>query len=569
MIYATVNLTIHERESVCDKIITLYRGDKNVQIRFVLKNNKFTVVNQTYAQLIINRPSASSLFTETALIENNTVILTISEDMIDELTEIGVYQFQIRLYDDNMDSRVTLPPCNSSLIIEKPIISDTGDVVNIARVNDALVQAQGGSLEIFDEEENYIKTHWKDGDLISDSRLNKIEDALYDINIKTKDNDNDKIDNIIEDFNSLSTKVNEINSDIEGINTNINIIDSEISNISANVNTSIEDINSKINGMSSEIKDTSDNMIRMNTEISSINTELEDMSMDIGNMNTNISEINTSIEDMNTEISNMNTEISNMNTEISNMNTEISNMNTEISNINANVNTSIEDINSNIDTILAIIDEPPTYTQPSFSLSASVYNIEHLVSTNITINPIFLQNDAGSVTSFVVKKSNGETIYNDNTVISCTDNISLSHGDSISYTATVTYSDGAIKNTLLGIPYPQTSIKQGSIQKNVTIKGYALSYYGVISNSTFENTNGLSKKLRTRKGDTLTFNLTNQRVIYMYPKSFGTLTSIKDANNFDYINSYTLSTETFNNVEYYVYILTDAVTISNFKQIFS
>ena len=467
MIYATVNLTIHERESVCDKIITLYRGDKNVQIRFVLKNNKFTVVNQTYAQLIINRPSASSLFTETALIENNTVILTISEDMIDELTEIGVYQFQIRLYDDNMDSRVTLPPCNSSLIIEKPIISDIGDVVNIARVNDALVQAQGGSLEIFDEEENYIKTHWKDGDLISDSRLNKIEDALYDINIKTKDNDNDKIDNIIEDFNSLSTKVNEINSDIEGINTNINIIDSEISNISTNVNTSIEDIN------------------------------------------------------------------------------------------------------SNIDTILAIIDEPPTYTQPSFSLSASVYNIEHLVSTNITINPIFLQNDAGSVTSFVVKKSNGETIYNDNTVISCTDNISLSHGDSISYTATVTYSDGAIKNTLLGIPYPQTSIKQGSIQKNVTIKGYALSYYGVISNSTFENTNGLSKKLRTRKGDTLTFNLTNQRVIYMYPKSFGTLTSIKDANNFDYINSYTLSTETFNNVEYYVYILTDAVTISNFKQIFS
>ena len=492
MIYATVNLTIHERESVCDKIITLYRGDKNVQIRFVLKNNKFTVVNQTYARLIINRPSAPSLLTDVALIENNTVILTISGDMIDELTEIGVYQFQIRLYDDNMDSRVTLPPCNSSLIIEKPIISDVGDVVNIARVNDAFVQAQSEDLEIFDEEDNYIKTHWKDGDLISDSRLNKIEDALYDINIKTKDNDNDKIDNIIEDFNSLSTKVNEINSDIEGINTNINIIDSEISNISTNVNTSIED-----------------------------------------------------------------------------MNTEISNMNTEISNISTNVNTSIEDINSNIDTILAIIDEPPTYTQPSFSLSASVHNIEHLVSTNITINPIFLQNDAGSVTSFVVKKSNGETIYNDNTVISCTDNISLSHGDSISYTATVTYSDGVIKNTLLGIPYPQTSIKQGSIQKNVTIKGYALSYYGVISNSTFENTNGLSKKLRTSKGDTLTFNLTNQRVIYMYPKSFGTLTSIKDANNFDYINSYTLSTETFNNVEYYVYILTDAVTISNFKQIFS
>ena len=191
MIYATVNLLIGEKESICDKKITLYRGDKNVQIRFILKDNKFTVLNQTYAQLIINRPSAESLFTERSLIKNNTVILTITGEMIDELKEIGDYQFQIRLYDDSLDSRVTLPPCNSSLIIERPIVSEGESVLNQARINDARIMSGGETLDIFDENSDYIKTKWTDGDVITDSRLNKIEDAIYDINKKASEDDVD------------------------------------------------------------------------------------------------------------------------------------------------------------------------------------------------------------------------------------------------------------------------------------------------------------------------------------------------------------------------------------------
>ena len=56
----------------------------------------------------------------------------------------------------------------------------------------------------------------------------------------------------------------------------------------------------------------------------------------------------------------------------------------------------------------------------------------------------------------------------------------------------------------------------------------------------------------------------------MYPSSFGKLTSIKDANNFEYINSYTLLEITYNDVAYNVYVLTDAVTVEGgFKQAFS
>ena len=185
MIYATVNMTIGDYSSTCDNKILLYRGDKNVEIRIVMKGNKFTVLDSTYAQMIIRRPSATSVFSEPAPIQNDTVIFTITEDMIDELKEIGEYTFQVRLYDDAMTARATLPPCGSALIIERPIAVEGEAAVNLAMVNDRAVMLADATVpeeEIFTEDNKYNRTIWKDGDLITDARLNKIEDALYYIN---------------------------------------------------------------------------------------------------------------------------------------------------------------------------------------------------------------------------------------------------------------------------------------------------------------------------------------------------------------------------------------------------
>ena len=432
MIYANVNLFIGEKESICDHQITLYRGDKNVQIRFILKDNKFTVVENTYAQLVINRPNATSLFTECSKIEKDEVVLTISEEMIDELIEIGTYQFQIRLYDDDMNARVTLPPCYSGLIIERPIATEEKSLINLARINDAIASYSDDEYDIFDDDNLYIKTNWEDGDLISDTRMNKIENALYSINEKA---------------NSSNVP--------EGVQTDIDNIKNDMSNMENDINT-----------------------------------------------------------------------------------------------------------------ILSMIDEAPTYTKPTISIALSKNNIEHSKTYDISISTTFIQNDAGDITGYKVYKNNS-VIFENSSISSYTDTITMQHGGSITYKTEVAYANGPIKNTLLGIPYPSTSIKSGSITSSGTIKAYALSYYGVIDGSEFIDTNGLTSELRTSKSDTITISLTGQRIIYMYPKSFGNLTSIKDANNFDYINSYTLSNATVNDVEYNIYILTDPVTINNFKQIFN
>ena len=97
-------------------------------------------------------------------------------------------------------------------------------------------------------------------------------------------------------------------------------------------------------------------------------------------------------------------------------------------------------------------------------------------------------------------------------------------------------------------------------------------YFGVID-ATSEVTEdiilGYAELIRGSKSYTGTTSLNNQRTVYAYPKSFGALTSIKDANNFDYINSYTRSELEINNETYYVYVLTDPTSITTFKQIYA
>ena len=59
----------------------------------------------------------------------------------------------------------------------------------------------------------------------------------------------------------------------------------------------------------------------------------------------------------------------------------------------------------------------------------------------------------------------------------------------------------------------------------------------------------------------------NDSIVFKYPKSYGTLTSILDSNNFENISAFTRNEEVINSVDYYVY--TSAVTtVSNFKFIF-
>lgn len=63
-------------------------------------------------------------------------------------------------------------------------------------------------------------------------------------------------------------------------------------------------------------------------------------------------------------------------------------------------------------------------------------------------------------------------------------------------------------------------------------------------------------------------NMSYGKILYAYDKTYGSLTSIKDANNIEYINSYSKSRVTIDGVDYFVYLLKDAAGVNKFTQIY-
>ena len=248
---------------------------------------------------------------------------------------------------------------------------------------------------------------------------------------------------------------------------------------------------------------------------------------------------------------------------------DLDSMDVRVSYLEETANSTLDTIEKNrtdIDKILEAVDTPPTFTKPTLSLRLNKTIIEHDTTTSITITPIFNQNDGGALTSYILKKGT-TSLVDSSTTQSYTDNIAISHGNSVTYTATVYYGDGESKQSTFGVVYD--GLSAGNISANNTVRAYANSYYGVIDGNSVTDVTALTSVLGTSRGRTITYDMIKQRSVYMYPQSFGALTSIKDSNNFEYINSYTQSTISYNNVDYYIYILTDPVTITGFRQIFN
>ena len=145
MIFTDRTINVKGGVSSIDTPIILYRGDREVEIRFTLKeeapfmfnketgSNIIEVSEATYGQLVIKTPNdLPAIFSEVAPTSEGKIVFKITGEMIDEITEVGNYSFQIRLFNESMNSRVTLPEVNGGIEIREPIASeDTASTVVI------------------------------------------------------------------------------------------------------------------------------------------------------------------------------------------------------------------------------------------------------------------------------------------------------------------------------------------------------------------------------------------------------------------------------------------------------
>lgn len=198
---------------------------------------------------------------------------------------------------------------------------------------------------------------------------------------------------------------------------------------------------------------------------------------------------------------------------------------------------------------------------PTTTFTASGSGVKE-VGTSVTPTLTLTITASGTGTPTAIKFYSGSTLLDTQEYISGTNTYTFTLSDAISDTTTV---KGVLEYT------KSDETTTASIEKTATYTFVMASYYGAVTTAPTDKAGitALTKNMKNTKAQTATFTLSNQRSCYCYPASFGNLTSIKDANNFEYLSSYTKTTVAVDGVDYNVYTLTDPVTASGFKQIYS
>lgn len=201
------------------------------------------------------------------------------------------------------------------------------------------------------------------------------------------------------------------------------------------------------------------------------------------------------------------------------------------------------------------------YFEPTVSLTISPSTTPLVKGT--TINSIVLSANVG-------KRSNPITsvrFYANNVLIH--ESTNSSEGGTIAYT----YSpSNPIDDDIILKVVVSDSIS--TIEDSKSIDFVDSSFFGSVAEDvttpTADIITGLdSIALVSKKYTRSWINMTYGKILYAYPASYGNLTSIKDGNNFEYINSYTKSTVTIDGIVYNVYLLTEAAGVSDFKQVYA
>lgn len=114
---------------------------------------------------------------------DGAIKFTVDETMTDEITEIGDYYLQIHLYDSEYNT-MSLPPFSFKV---KELLDPDYRPLHPTADNSIVDKTHAGYSRVADEvilfsiEDGYIKTDWRTGDLITSSKLNKIENSIEEL----------------------------------------------------------------------------------------------------------------------------------------------------------------------------------------------------------------------------------------------------------------------------------------------------------------------------------------------------------------------------------------------------
>ncbi len=215
---------------------------------------------------------------------------------------------------------------------------------------------------------------------------------------------------------------------------------------------------------------------------------------------------------------------------------------------------------------------PPSYSQPSVSIGSSPSGGTFEIGTalSITLSSGFNANDGGAATGTVYNKGGSPLGGNTDNIASLT--------SSVSYTVTISYGQGPVKNNNLGVPDPTGRINAGSRTSSaVTFTPQSKRFWGYSADATPTDAEiraalGGNSELSGAKAKgsfDVTISSGSNYVFYAYPASLGGLSSLS-VGGFGSLPAFDLTTRSFTNAQghaqsYNIYVSknTFSSTVSN------
>lgn len=199
-----VKLVVNGKTAKFDEQIYIFRGDRDIQLNITIVETKMKfnrndtagnvlapLPKDCYARVGIRKPKGEQVVRDRVPIEDDVVKFVIDSTICDELDEVGMHKIQIQIYalDDDSSPRWTLPSA-AELEVLKPDVDFDGiaAVAGEAKAGISLLSVEGdSSIVTFNEDGSYNQTIWKNGDVITVAKLNKIEEGIEGVNQKVAD----------------------------------------------------------------------------------------------------------------------------------------------------------------------------------------------------------------------------------------------------------------------------------------------------------------------------------------------------------------------------------------------
>ena len=177
----TLIVTLNQDKAKPREKFFIYRNDVGVDIYIELSNLTYQFDNKKnnfkYANAIFRTPNGLVFTVNYLTIVNERVVFSFTSEIIKNMQTIGKYDLQLQLF-DNALNRISLPIIIFE--VKEPIgqsdVSISEGMVDYSYVGDCFV---ANEINLFTIENGYVKTVWETGDLITSSRLNNMEDGIF------------------------------------------------------------------------------------------------------------------------------------------------------------------------------------------------------------------------------------------------------------------------------------------------------------------------------------------------------------------------------------------------------